>query len=847
MAYTNSRMLNGVDPLTAAILAQQPAAPQLNFGAAATNPWGQIGGIYPSSPAAVGTGSVGAQIGATAPNANIMADVLSGSPTRPTVPSAAPSPAPTAATASGERAPYSTRFDWSMGPRRPGRPNQQITDALGYAAEQALGPGAMVRVTSGMGEHGSPRHREGHAADVQFIDAEGRVVTLNDPRSEALRDAAAAEGITGLGAGEEYMGNSTFHMDVYPLDRYSSDMGQAWGSWGNRNESAFLAAGLEGQGGQPRPTTGGSGQDVMQGGGGNDTLAGGEVNQQPTTLGQRLRTGVQSMFAGASNPTIAAERLEAGAERSRDRVDRQREIYNTNAPTSWLNVLSDTVGTLGANAMEAKADSKKQEAQEIIQSLMAGEITEEEIAEIMTLDPELGESLRQEMVAAEAAAAERAHSIAMQEDSQAHATGMQQSGFDFTAGQNELDRASQAGLQEDSQVFTSGENALNRETQFGLQQGAQEFTAGENALNRGHESATQEDSQSFTAEENALNRGIQIQTEIERDLKNQGLVPGTPEYQTAYEREMALRHHPTPTAVDPTTLEQNITAAGYTPGTPEYQARMDYLLDPNNAAEVQAARVAADAAATSADKFASTVGGAAGEAAMGLSDSAKQAASQLPQWQIARNAMDDFQSGTLAPTQEGVGRFLSSLGITDQNLQDYGVYATMEQLGVTPGQAMSMEIVERIVNEAIIGKIGSGGTEGGFPANNFSNADLAFLQTSVPNLTDSSGGMRAKLSMLEWRDRTAIAKAEAWVDYQRQAEAAGDPINALDWEEFNIEWSNAPVNTQMQAEMSTAIALDRMSTGGIITPRTTEDYNAIPSGTRYHHPDDPEGVMRVKP
>lgn len=131
-------------------------------------------------------------------------------------------------------------IEYAMGPKRPNKPGQQITSALQATALQVLGPGATVRITSGMGEHGSVRHRGGHAADVQFIDPQGRVVTLDDPRSKQIALAAAQNGITGLGAGHEYMGGSTFHMDVYPVDQYTPKMGRAWGSWGNKHESAFV-------------------------------------------------------------------------------------------------------------------------------------------------------------------------------------------------------------------------------------------------------------------------------------------------------------------------------------------------------------------------------------------------------------------------------------------------------------------------------------------------------------------------------------------------------------------------------------------------------------------------------
>lgn len=127
---------------------------------------------------------------------------------------------------------YSTQIAYNMGPKRPGKPNQVIIDAIARAAEEALGKNAKVEIYSGKGEHGSPRHRNGSAADVRFYDPEGNIVTLDDPRAKDIAMASARHGISGFGAGKEYMGNTGFHLDMYPWEKYSSQMGPVWGSFG---------------------------------------------------------------------------------------------------------------------------------------------------------------------------------------------------------------------------------------------------------------------------------------------------------------------------------------------------------------------------------------------------------------------------------------------------------------------------------------------------------------------------------------------------------------------------------------------------------------------------------------
>ena len=119
-----------------------------------------------------------------------------------------------------------------LGPRRPNRPNQDVTEGLRCLAATVLGSGSTYVMTSGMGQYGSLRHRQGHAADGYFVDPAGVTITLSDPRMRQLALTAPSFGFTGFGAGPEYMGNRTVHIDNFPLARYSGGMAQTWGSYG---------------------------------------------------------------------------------------------------------------------------------------------------------------------------------------------------------------------------------------------------------------------------------------------------------------------------------------------------------------------------------------------------------------------------------------------------------------------------------------------------------------------------------------------------------------------------------------------------------------------------------------
>lgn len=190
---------------------------------------------------------------------------------------------------------YTTAIDYQMGPKRPDRPNQEIIDVLGYTVEQVFGEGARLVITSGKGDHGAHnRHPTGRAADFQIIRPDGSRVSYHDADFMPFAEAAARNGVTGMGAGDEYMGSNTFHFDLVPHDDHTTGQDMAWGSWGNANQNhlaALMAEAAQGVadnraygGGAQTPVAAGGGLpgmdafygalDAREGGGSYDTLFG---------------------------------------------------------------------------------------------------------------------------------------------------------------------------------------------------------------------------------------------------------------------------------------------------------------------------------------------------------------------------------------------------------------------------------------------------------------------------------------------------------------------------------------------------------------------------------------------
>lgn len=123
--------------------------------------------------------------------------------------------------------------------RAAGRSQLPTSDILGQVQDvvtDTLGAGYTVHMTSGMEPEGaSPvgskyRHPEGFAADLKVSDPAGNMVSINDPSMRDVAVNAAGRYNINFGAGEEYMGDKTVHMDNMDLNKYPG--AAQWGSVG---------------------------------------------------------------------------------------------------------------------------------------------------------------------------------------------------------------------------------------------------------------------------------------------------------------------------------------------------------------------------------------------------------------------------------------------------------------------------------------------------------------------------------------------------------------------------------------------------------------------------------------
>lgn len=137
---------------------------------------------------------------------------------------------------------HNTSISYSLGPARPYAPEKPVLDVIGKSVEDVLGPGAKVVVTSGQEkdkpQHGSNRHKTGHAADVKIIRPDGSVVKATDPEMAQIAKTAAANGAKGVGFGAEYMGGEHIHID---LVEPGAGQAHTWASGGKSIRDEFVS------------------------------------------------------------------------------------------------------------------------------------------------------------------------------------------------------------------------------------------------------------------------------------------------------------------------------------------------------------------------------------------------------------------------------------------------------------------------------------------------------------------------------------------------------------------------------------------------------------------------------
>lgn len=164
-------------------------------------------------------------------------------------------------------------------------------------------------------------------------------------------------------------------------------------------------------------------------------------------------------------------------------------------------------------------------------------------------------------------------------------------------------------------------------------------------------------------------------------------------------------------------------------------------------------------------EFSKAYGKGQAERALKLEDAGNKANINFQRASLLQKMLGDIQTGKITPAVGTVGAWMQSVGLNP------------EAVGIDPKLPMTVEAMRGLSNEMVVGKIGA--SEGGFPANNFSDADRSFLQDTVLKLSDRPEANHIKLEVAKRVAKLEADKADAWAD-------ARD--NGVSFEKFEREW-----------------------------------------------------------
>lgn len=224
------------------------------------------------------------------------------------------------------------------------------------------------------------------------------------------------------------------------------------------------------------------------------------------------------------------------------------------------------------------------------------------------------------------------------------------------------------------------------------------------------------------------------------------------------------------------------------------------------------------------------IGKAAGEAASDVFKAGARAGQTLQRLTRMADLLDRAQTGKLAPAQMTVAQWGKALGFSDD---------TMKGLGLNPESVGSAEALQGLINQAVTGMIGAGG----FPANNFSDADRKFLERSFPELQKTPEGNRLVLETLRISAERDRDKATAYAKWRKENKGSSFYDFETQWDASN---ASGPDRLGKIAEQAQRIAPPQAAQGqgGIPRVNSPADAMKLPKGSRFVAPD---GSIRVVP
>jgi len=232
---------------------------------------------------------------------------------------------------------------------------------------------------------------------------------------------------------------------------------------------------------------------------------------------------------------------------------------------------------------------------------------------------------------------------------------------------------------------------------------------------------------------------------------------------------------------------------------------------------------------------AKAMGQAAGKRAGETMNAAFLGGKQLQRIGQIEALMQNVETGKLAPARMNLGAWAKELGMSEE---------AMKGMGLDPARVGDAQALNAIAGRMVIDMIGAGG----FPANNFSDADRQFIVGTVPQLANDPRGNRLIMEAARRTAQLDIQKAKEWRQW-KHANKSGS------FDDFEMLWADQMGSKNHfadLAEQASAITGARPGTqqgqqqqpaSGAVRIQSQQQYQSLPRGATYV---DPQGNVRTK-
>lgn len=294
--------------------------------------------------------------------------------------------------------------------------------------------------------------------------------------------------------------------------------------------------------------------------------------------------------------------------------------------------------------------------------------------------------------------------------------------------------------------------------------------------------------------------------------------------------------------------ENNETVTVPDPGSPtgyRYMSRADAIRT-SAAAPPPSSLVTVDNKGRSA--FDEADGKTMADRANTITTQATKAGQTLSRLGRVENILERIQTGMGANQKTTVGNLAQQLGVPDEVLNN---------LGLSKDQTAAGEELRSLSSQMLTGMLGSGG----FPTNNFSNADREALERALPNIANTPAGNKAILDVLRASAKRDIEINRAWIDWQKKSGRSmesyaefertrldeilsRDVLGPILEKAPKVSGPAQPAPSQPAPGAPSAEPGSAQPGQAVAAPSTSEEYGKLPSGTLFRAPD---GSVRRKP